>query len=82
VVDFWSKFHCRTLLLRHPEQLHRYVPVVTFGRKDQLNLGPRWTHYVFLDFSAGHMLARYVIDSQQPIADLNPAYFSIGSFIA
>jgi hypothetical protein len=82
VVDFWWNFHFRTLLLRHPEQLQSYVLVVTFGHEDQLNLGPRWTYYVSLDFSAGHMLARYAIDSQQPIADLYPKHLVILLFIA
>ncbi len=80
VVDFWCKFHFRTL--RHPEQLRSYGRVVTFGRKDQLNLGAHWPTYVSLDFSAGHMLARYAIDSQQTIADLHPKYLVILLFIA
>jgi hypothetical protein len=62
--------------------LHSYVLLVTFGREDQLNLGIRWTYYVSLDFSAGHMLARYAIDSQQPIADLHPTHLAILLFIA
>jgi len=82
VVDFWCNFHFRTLLLRHPQQLHGYVLVVTFGREDQLNLGARWTDYVSLDFGARHMLARYAIDSQQPIADLHPKQLAILLLIA